>query len=60
MAKTQSIWSKADNFLSLARKIILNSVTVIFLIIVTFAILTGIGSAFSPEEKIETKNKKII
>jgi len=57
MSKTQSIWSKADNFLSLSRKIILNSLTVIFLIVVTFSILTGIGSAFSPEEKIDTKNK---
>ena len=57
MTKIQSIWSKADNFLSLSRKIILNSLTVIFLIVVTFIILTSIGSAFSPEEKIDTKNK---
>ncbi|MAR95656.1 MAG: signal peptide peptidase SppA [Gammaproteobacteria bacterium] len=57
MAKSQSIWSKADSFLSLSRKIILNSLTAILLVIVTFIILTGIGSAFSPEDKIDTKNK---
>ena len=57
MTKIQSIWSKADNFLTLSRKIILNSLTIIFLIVVTFIILTSIGSAFSPEEKIDTKNK---
>ena len=57
MSKIQSIWSKADNFLSLSRKIILNSLTAIFLIAFTFIILASIGSAFSPEEKIDTKNK---
>ena len=31
--------------------------TVIFLIVITFAIFGGIGSSFIPEEKIDTKNK---
>lgn len=57
MSKVQSIWSKADRFLSLARKIFINSLTAIFLIVITFAIFGGIGSSFIPEEKIDTKNK---
>ena len=57
MSKVQSIWSKADRFLSLSRKIFINSLTAIFLIVITFAILGGIGSSFIPEEKIDTKNK---
>ena len=57
MSKIQSIWSKADRFLSLSRKIFINSLTAIFLIVITLAILGGIGSSFIPEEKIDTKNK---
>ena len=57
MSKVQSLWSKADRFLSLSRKIFINSLTAIFLIVITFAILAGIGSSFVPEEKIDTKNK---
>ena len=57
MSKVQSIWSKADRFLSLSRKIFINSLTAIFLIVITFAILGGIGSSLIPEEKIDTKNK---
>ena len=57
MSKVQSIWSKADRFLSLSRKIFINSLTAIFLIVITFAILGSIGSSFIPEEKIDTKNK---
>ena len=30
MSKTQSIWSKADKFLTLTRKIFLNSATILF------------------------------
>ena len=56
MSKVQSIWSKADRFLSLSRKIFINSLTAIFLIVITFAILGGIGSSLIPEEKIDTKN----
>ena len=57
MSKVQSLWSKADRFLSLSRKIFINSLTAILLIVITFAILAGIGSSFVPEEKIDTKNK---
>ncbi len=57
MSKVQSIWSKADRFLSLARKIFINSLTAIFLIVITFAIFGTIGSSFIPDEKIDTKNK---
>tara|TARA_X000000950_G_scaffold93296_1_gene117435 strand:+ start:1987 stop:3825 length:1839 start_codon:yes stop_codon:yes gene_type:complete len=57
MSKVQSIWSKADRFLSLARKIFINSLTAIFLIVITFAIFGTISSSFIPDEKIDTKNK---
>ena len=57
MAKAQSIWSKADNFLTTTRKIIVNVFTGLILVVLTFAIIGGIGSAFTTEAKIETENK---
>ena len=57
MAKAQSIWSKADNFLTTTRKIIVNVFTGLILVVLTFAIIGGIGSAFTTETKIETENK---
>ena len=57
MSKIKSIWSQADKFLTLARKILVNTVTAIVLIVFTFAILGGVGSMFSPEEEIDTENK---
>jgi len=57
MSKIKSIWSKADKFLTLARKIIVNTATAIVLIVITFSILGGVGSMFSPEEEIDTENK---
>ena len=50
MKKPKSIWSKADNFLSLIRKLLLNAVTAIVLIIITFSILGGIISSFTEDE----------
>ena len=52
MAKAQSIWSKADNFLTTTRKIIVNVFTGLILVVLTFAIIGGIGSAFTTETKI--------
>ena len=57
MSKIQSIWSKADNFLSLSRKLIVNTLTAIVLVVITFTIIGGIGSFFTSEEKIETDGK---
>ena len=57
MSKAQSLWSKADNFLSLSRKILVNLVTAIVLIVLTFSIIGGIGSIFTQEESISTKDK---
>ena len=57
MSKIKSIWSQADKFLTLARKIIVNTVTAIVLIVITFSILGGVGSMFAPEEEIDTENK---
>ena len=57
MSKTQSIWSKADKFLTLTRKIFLNSATILVLIFVTFSMIAGIGTIFSSEEKVDTENK---
>ncbi len=57
MSKIQSIWAKADNFLSLSRKIIINSVTVIALIFITFGLVGVIGSFFSEDERISTNDK---
>ena len=57
MSKPQSLWSKADRFLTLSRKIVLNTFTALLLIIVTFSILGGIGSMFSSEEGIDKQDK---
>ena len=57
MSKTQSIWSKADKFLTLTRKIFLNSATILILILITFSMITAIGTIFSSEEKVNTENK---
>ena len=57
MSKIKSIWSQTDKFLTLARKIIVNTATAIVLIIITFSILGAVGSMFSPEEEIDTENK---
>ena len=57
MSKVQSLWSKTDKFLTLSRKIILNSFTAIVLIILTFSIIAGISSFFTSDEKIETNGK---
>ena len=57
MSKAQSLWSKADNFLSLSRKILVNLITAIVLIVLTFSIIGGIGSIFTQEESISTKDK---
>ena len=57
MSEKQSIWSKADSFLTTTRKIIVNSLTALVLVIVTFSLLGGIGSMLSSPEKIDTKDK---
>lgn len=57
MSDKQSIWSKADSFLTKTRKIIVNSLTALVLIFITFAILGGVGSLFDSPEKIDTKDK---
>ena len=60
MSEKQSIWSKADSFLTTTRKIIFNSLTALILVIVTFSFLGGIGSMFSSSEEIDTENKVTI
>jgi protease-4 len=57
MSNKQSIWSKADSFLTTTRKIIVNSLTALVLVIITFSLLAGIGSMFGGSEEIDTKNK---
>ena len=57
MSGKQSIWSKADNFLTKTRKIIVNSLTALVLIFITFAILGGVGSLFDSPEEIDAKDK---
>ena len=57
MTDKQSIWSKADSFLTKTRKIIVNSLTALVLIFITFAILGGLGSLFDSPEEIDTKDK---
>ena len=57
MSEKQSIWAKADSFLTTTRKIIVNSLTALILVIVTFSLLGSIGSMFSSSEEVDTKDK---
>ena len=57
MSNNKSIWNKASDFLALTRKILLNSVTAIVLVVLTFSILGGLASSFGGEEKVDTKDK---
>ena len=57
MSEKQSIWAKADSFLTTTRKIIVNSLTALILVIVTFSLLGGIGSMLSSPEEVDTKDK---
>ncbi|MDA9266332.1 signal peptide peptidase SppA, partial [Gammaproteobacteria bacterium] len=45
------------SFLSLTRKIIVNGATALVLVVLTFSILGGVGSAFSGSDKVESKDK---
>jgi protease-4 len=57
MSDKKSIWSTADSFLTKTRKIIVNSITALFLIVITFSILGGVGSMFSTTDEVDTENK---
>ena len=57
MSDKKSIWSTADNFLTKTRKIIVNSVTALILIVITFSILGGVGSMFTSTDEIDTEDK---
>ena len=57
MSDKQSIWSKADSFLTKTRKIIVNSLTALVLIFITFFILGGVGSLFNSSEEVDAKDK---
>ena len=57
MSKVQSVWSKADKFLTLSRKIIINLFTVVVLIVITFSLIGGIGSFFLKKKAFQQKTK---
>ena len=57
MDKPQSLWSKADKFLTLTRKILVNTFTAIILVVITFSILGGVGSLFTQDDEINTEDK---
>ena len=57
MSEKQSIWSKADSFLTTTRKIIVNSLTALILVIITFSLLAGIGSMSVAQKKLIQKIK---
>ena len=46
MSEKQSIWSKADVFLTKTRKIIVNSLTALVLIIITFSTFGSLHGSF--------------
>ena len=60
MTDKKSIWNRASDFLALTRKIFINGVTAILLVVITFSILGGFASTFSGEDKVDTKDKVLM
>ena len=56
MSKAKSIWSKADTFLSLTRKILLNSFTVVVLLLLTVSMFGILGSFFEADDEIDVQD----
>ena len=57
MSKSNSIWNQADSFLAMTRKILVNGVTAIVLIAITFTFLGGIFASFGDSEEVSAENK---
>ena len=57
MSNKKSIWGTADTFLTKTRKIIVNSVTALVLILITFSIFGVVGSMLTSQDAIDTENK---
>ena len=57
MNQKKSIWQQADSFLSLSRKIIINSATILILVVITFSVIGGVASSFSGSDEIDKKDK---
>lgn len=57
MSKSNSIWKQADSFLAMTRKILVNGVTAIVLIALTFTFLGGIFASFGDSEEVSAENK---
>ena len=55
MKTTDSIWTKADKFLSLIRKVFLNTFTIIFIVFLTFGIFGFLSSSLAEKEVITEK-----
>ena len=55
MKTTDSIWTKADKFLSLIRKVFLNTFTIIFIVFLTFGIIGFLSSSLAEKEVITEK-----
>jgi len=57
MSKSNSIWKQADSFLAMTRKILVNGVTAIVLIALTFSFLGGIFASFGESGEVTVENK---
>lgn len=57
MSKSNSIWKQADSFLAMTRKILVNGVTAIVLIAITFTFLGSIFASFGDSEEVSAENK---
>ena len=57
MSKSNSIWKQADSFLAMTRKILVNGVTAIVLIAITFSFIGGIFASFGESEEVTAENK---
>ena len=57
MSKSNSIWKQAASFLAMTRKILVNGVTAIVLIAITFTFLGGIFASFGDSEEVSAENK---
>ena len=56
----KSIWKQADDFLSMTRKILVNGITALILIVITFSFIGGIVGSFGDASEEITSEDKVL
>ena len=57
MKKIKNVFSFVENLLGKLRKLFVNTLTVLFLMLITFAFLSSLGESFFDSDKVETEDQ---